>query len=297
MTTESGHIPVLFKEVMSGLAVKPGAWYLDLTFGRGGHTKGILEQGGQVVAFDQDSEAIRFARKNFVKAIETKKLILVERNFEFVTEEIGKLSGVSGQIAGILADFGVSSNQLGEAGRGFSFQEDAPLDMRMSKDLGVTAKDLINGLGKHELFRLLTEFAQESSAKRIVDVILTARAKRPIETTKQLADLIEKHLGRHGHLHPATKTFMALRMLVNDELGVIERMLPQAFDLLASGGRLVTISFHEGEDRLVKQFMKLKEEQGLAMLVTKKPLEASEEERKLNPRSRSAKLRILEKTV
>lgn len=296
MTTSSGHTPVLFKEAIVGLSVKADQWYLDLTFGRGGHTRGILELGARVVAFDQDEEAIRFARKNFVKEIETKKLILVERNFEFVSSEVEKLKEVS-DISGVLADFGVSSNQLEEAQRGFSFQEDAPLDMRMSRELGVTAKDLVNALGKHELYRLLTEFSQEQNAKRIVDAILIARQKKPIETTKELANLIEKKIGRYGHLHPATKTFMALRMLVNDELGVIERMLPQAFGLLGAEGRLVLISFHEGEDRLVKQFMKAKEDEGKGMVLTKKPIEASEEEKKLNPRSRSAKLRIMEKRV
>ncbi len=295
MNSQTGHTPVLFKEAIDGLNVQAGKWYLDLTFGRGGHTTGILSQGGKVVAFDQDNDAIKFARRNFVKEIETKNLILVERNFEHVGEEVDKLAEVKGSVFGALFDFGVSSNQLEEAERGFSFQTDAPLDMRMSKEMGVTARDLVNALGKRELERMLSEFAQEQNAKRITDLILTERKKKPIETTRQLADLIEKRIGRKGHLHPATKTFMALRMLVNDELGVIERGLPQAFDLLSPGGRLVAISFHEGEDRIVKHFAKNVEEMGKGRGITGKPIEASEEERHTNPRSRSAKLRIIEK--
>lgn len=288
---------MLFEEVIEGLNVVKEKWYLDLTFGRGGHTKGILSMGGRVVAFDQDAQAVRFARKHFVREIETGQLILIERNFEYVSEEVSRLQDVQGNIYGVLFDFGVSSNQLEEAERGFSFQQDAPLDMRMSQEMGVTARDLVNALGKRELERMLTEFAQESHAKRITDLILTERRRGPITTTRQLADLIEKRIGRHGHLHPATKTFMALRMLVNDELGVIERALPQAFALLNPTGRLAAISFHEGEDRIVKHYMKQLEESGKGRLLTKHPLEASDQERRENPRSRSAKLRIIEKIV
>lgn len=292
MNEDSGHIPVLFTEVIENIRIIPGKWYIDLTFGRGGHARGILAAGAKVIAFDQDSDALIYARENFAQDIEQGNLILIERNFEFIGEEI---AGQKKEIAGVLADFGVSSNQLDEAERGFSFQHDAPLDMRMSKELGVTAKDLVNALGKKELMQLLTEFAQESQAFRIVDAIMFERKRRPIETTKQLATLIEKKIGRKGHLHPATKTFMALRMLVNDEIGVIERMLPQAFEVLSAGGRLVTISFHEGEDRIVKQFGKRMVEEGRAQAITKKPLTASEEEMKANYRSRSAKLRAIEK--
>lgn len=294
MNEDSGHIPVLFIETIEQLKVKPDNWYLDLTFGRGGHTRGILSLGGKVIAFDQDKEALLYGKEHFKEEIDKGELILIERNFEHVADEVLKIKK---KISGILADFGVSSNQLSEAERGFSFQHDAPLDMRMSMELGVTAKDLVNALGKKELMSLLTEFAQESQAFRIVDAIMFERKKRPIETTKQLAALIERKIGRKGHLHPATKTFMALRMLVNDELGVIERMLPQAFRLLENGGRLVTISFHEGEDRIVKQFDKQMVDEGKAVAITKKPLMASEEEMKVNYRSRSAKLRTIEKNI
>lgn len=298
MSDTSGHVSVLLQEVIEGLAIQEGHWYVDVTFGRGGHTKGILEKGGKVIAFDQDEEAIRYGQKAFVRELEQKKIILVKRNFEFLREEIEKLGeDVQGDTYGVLADFGVSSTQLDEGDRGFSFQHDAPLDMRMNKELSVSAKDLVNGLGKRELYELLTQYAQEQHARVIVDVILDSRKHKPIETTGELASLIEKKIGRSGHLHPATKTFLALRMLVNDEAGVIERMLPQAMEILQRGGRLVTISFHEGEDRIVKKFMRDEENEGNGVGITKKPLEASNEERQINMRSRSAKLRIFEKTL
>lgn len=294
MMEDSGHVPVLFTEAIEGLHVQKDTWYVDATFGRGGHTQGILEQGGRVIAFDQDQTAIAYGQTHFVKEIETGRLVLVARNFEYIGEEVRKRDV---EIAGILADFGVSSNQLDEGERGFSFQHDAPLDMRMSSELGVTAKDLVNALGKKELTQVFTEFAQEQQAYRIADAIVNERKNGPIETTRQLAVVIERKIGRHGHLHPATKTFMALRMLVNDELGVIERMLPQAFQALATGGRLVTISFHEGEDRIVKQFNRTMVDGGKAIAITKKPLMAGDEEIHRNIRSRSAKLRIIEKAL
>ncbi len=296
--SRSGHVPVLFTEALEGLNVQHGIWYLDVTFGRGGHTRGILEKGGNVVAFDTDKEAISYGKQHFKQEIQDGQLILVHGNFEFVEQHVARIDGdVVGKIGGVLADFGVSSNQLEQVQRGFSFQHDAPLDMRMSDELTVTAKDLVNGLGKQELYRLFTEFAQEQHAKTIVSAIIEARKRKPIETTQGLARIIEKKVGRRGRLHPATKVFMALRMLVNDELGVIERMLPQAFGLLRSGGRLVTISFHEGEDRIVKQFMKRVEDERRGILLTKRPIEAREQEIKENPRSRSGKLRVIEKTL
>lgn len=295
---DSGHIPVLLEEVLEGLAVKPNHWYVDLTFGRGGHTSEILKRGGKVIALDQDEEAIVYAQRHFVQSLEARQLIVIKQNFEHLREEFERSQKeLVGQIAGVLADLGVSSNQLDEGERGFSFQHEAPLDMRMSTEQSVTAKDLVNGLGKKELYALLTTFAQEHRARIIVDAICRERVKHPIETTTQLARIIEEVAHRQGGIHPATKTFMALRMLVNDELGVLERMLPQAFELLAVGGRLAVISFHEGEDRLVKQFERQLEEQGKAVALSKKPITASERELSENPRSRSAKLRMIERTT
>jgi 16S rRNA (cytosine1402-N4)-methyltransferase len=289
------HIPVLFKEGMEALMVKTNAWYIDATFGRGGHTKGILDRGGKVIALDHDQEAIDKGKTVFSQEIQDGKLELVRSNFDAI-ESIDAVKNKA--IDGVLFDFGVNSAQLDSAVRGFSFQLDAPLDMRMDDRLGVTARDLVNALGKKELFALLTTYAQESRARFIVDAILVERSKRPIETTQQLAQLVERAVGgrkKHERLHPATKTFMALRMAVNDELGNIERVLPAALNILQVKGKLVTIAFHEGEDRLVKHAMRAWEEQGKGFQLTKHPIEPSEEELRRNPRSRSAKLRVFEK--
>ena len=169
--------------------------------------------------------------------------------------------------------------------------------MRMDMRLGVTARDLVNALGKKELYRMLTTFAQEYRARNIVNAILRARVSKPIETTQELAQLVERAIGQRksSHLHPATKTFMALRLAVNDELGSIERALPTALDTVADGGRIVTISFHEGEDRLVKHAMRGWQENDRGEALTKKPMEPSEQEVRDNPRSRSAKLRTFQK--
>lgn len=293
---DAAHIPVLRQEAITYLHVQPEAWYIDATFGRGGHTREIIAAGGYVIAMDCDQEAITYGQIKFVKEIEQGRLILVRENFEHIDEVVQKLHK-DGQIAGVLADFGVSSPQLDEGKRGFSFQQDSVLDMRMDDRLGVTAKDLVNALGKKELIEIITKYGDESYARVIVDAIVTARSKKPIESTQELANIIERKIGRRGRLHPATKTFMSLRMVVNDELGSIERFLPRSFDCLQTKGRLVTISFHEGEDRLVKHYMQQQESMGRAISITKKPIEPSESETTQNIRSRSAKLRCLEKTL
>ncbi len=287
------HIPVMLSEVIDGLSIVSGKWYIDATFGRGGHTEVMLSKGANVIAIDQDQDAISYAHTMFVQAIEQKQLIVIHSNFEYLST-FQELAGK--EIAGILFDFGLSSVQLDEGARGFSFQSDAPLDMRMDKNMAVTAKDLVNGLSKKELMYLLEKFAQESYAHGIADAIVKARANGQIQTTKELASIIEKARGRaNGHIHPATKTFMALRMAVNDELGSIERSLPIALDLLTNHGRLVTISFHEGEDRIVKNYMKEWQARGMGSSITKKPLMPDFSEVSINPRSRSAKVRIFEK--
>ncbi len=293
---EDTHHSVLVTESIEYLDVKPGKWYIDATFGRGGHSKEILIRGGNVIAIDCDDQAIGYGFRMFVKETETGKVKLVHENFDRIGEVVQRLEPeVAGNIYGVLADFGVSSPQLDLAERGFSFEKEATLDMRMDKRLGVLAKDLVNALGKKELEHIIKEIGGDHHARIIAEAILQARAKQPIETTTQLASIVEKVVHREGRLHPATKLFMALRIVVNDELGSIERFLPDAFNALASDGMLVTISFHEGEDRLVKQFMKEKEAAGLGTLKTKKPVEPSTEELGRNPRSRSAKLRAVQK--
>jgi len=297
MNNEKQHTPVLLQEVLENLEVRAGAWYVDGTFGLGGHSREILKRGGNVFGFDHDLETVEEAKKRFQEEIENKRVVLVHRNFNEMGEalELRKLN-----VMGVLFDFGVNSVQLDSGERGFSFQEDAELDMRMDKRLAVTAKDLVNGLGKKELFSLLTEIAQERFARKITDAIVQQRKEKLIIRTRELADLIEKAVGgrrpgAQGHLHPATKTFMALRIAVNSELQDIEQTLPIALDILQPHGRLVAISFHEGEDRLVKHAMRNWEQEEKGEQLTKKPIEASEQEKAMNPRSRSAKLRVFRK--
>ncbi|OGJ22523.1 MAG: 16S rRNA (cytosine(1402)-N(4))-methyltransferase [Candidatus Pacebacteria bacterium RIFCSPHIGHO2_01_FULL_46_10] len=297
MTSGHKHIPVLLNEAVDALAVKQGEWYIDATFGRGGHTQRILELGGKVIGIDHDEEAIETGKKMFAEEIAKGNLVLVRENFD----KLGELADLKDKaVYGVLFDFGMNSVQLDTPERGFSFQHDTALDMRMDSRLGVTAKDLVNALGKKELYDLLTTYAQEYRARIIVDAILRYRAQKPIETTRELADLVEKAVGGReeggrGRLHPATKTFMALRMVVNDELGNIERALPPALDLLQQGGRMVTISFQEGEDRLVKHTMRQWEADGKGEQLTKRPVTPLGEELQRNPRSRSAKLRVFAK--
>lgn len=291
---EFEHTPVLLKEAVDLLDVEDGRWYVDATFGRGGHTREILDLGGSVIALDHDKEAITYGMRHFVQAIEAKRIFFERENFEHIDDVVRKYEKV-GKINGILADFGISSPQVDDKNRGFSFQEDAPLDMRMDDRLGVQAKDLVNALGKNELYDIFTRYAGEHHARVIVDAILVARRTKPIETTKELATIIEKVVRREGHLHPATKVFQALRIIVNDELGSIERFLPKACAVLAAQGRLVTIAFHEGEDRLVKHFEQELEGSGTIEILTRKPIEPTDEEIERNPRSRSAKLRAIVK--
>lgn len=285
----------MLHEALDGLRVQEGKWYVDATFGRGGHTAAILQKGGKVIAVDHDDEAIAYGSVHFVKELEKGDIKLVHANFS----ELGTIPDTTTRkITGILFDFGLNSVQLDTADRGFSFQQEAMLDMRMDKRLGVTAKDLVNALGRKELYDLLTTYAQEFRARTIVEALLRNRINKPIETTTELAEIVEKAVGGRKHpgdIHPATKTFMALRLVVNDELGSIERALPTALDLLEDSGRLVTISFHEGEDRIVKHAMKTWEIEKKGTQLTKKPLEPSMEEQRENPRSRSAKLRIFVK--
>jgi 16S rRNA (cytosine1402-N4)-methyltransferase len=298
----NNHVPVLLDEAVNALEVKKGCWYIDGTFGRGGHTSAILAKGGKVIAFDVDQEAIEFGQQNFAAEIEAQKLLLVRANFEKLSEEIYRLyqkhAGTSQEISeihGALFDFGVSSPQLESPTRGFSFQYDADLDMRMDDRLGVKAKDLIAILSEKQLADLFWRYGGEEMSRAIARKIVYARAKKPIQSVDELVTVIEQVKHRHGHLNPATKVFQALRIAVNDELGAIEKVLPQALDLIMSGSKLVTISFHEGEDRVVKNMFRDWELAGKGTHQTHKVVTAGEEELKTNTRSRSAKLRIFER--
>jgi 16S rRNA (cytosine1402-N4)-methyltransferase len=290
------HIPVLKQEVIEALAVKAGAWYIDGTFGRGGHTSEVLALGGNVVAFDMDESAHEYASQNFSQAIESGQLRMARANFAQLGAELEKLNFSRHTFAGSMFDLGMSSNQIDESGRGFTFQRDEPLDMRMDENQGVTAADLLNALPEKHLKSMFWENSQESFASIIAREIVKRREKKPWRTTQELADLIEKvKRGRKaGHIHPATKVFQALRMAVNTELDNLTVLLDQLPAWMAPESRVVFLAFHEGEDRQVKQTFNMWQKQGRALQITKKPVMATDEELRANPRSRSAKMRAIE---
>ncbi len=279
------HIPVLYEEVLNLLQVRPGQVYVDATLGGAGHTKGILERGGLVIGLDQDPEAVARAR-----ALGLPGLRVFQRNFRHLKEVLQE-AGVP-QVAGILADLGVSSFHLEDPKRGFSYQREGPLDMRMGEE-GPTAYEVVNTLPLEDLRRILRDLGEEKQAHRIAKAIVERRQKAPIRTTLELAEVVRRAVGFRKAGHPARKTFQAIRMYVNDELGALEEFLRQAEEVLAPGGRLLVITFHSLEDRVVKRFLK----ESRLKILTKKPIAPSPEEVARNPRSRSAKLRAAEKEV
>lgn len=297
--TNSFHIPVLLKEVIEGLNVKPGKKYIDATLGGGGHTLEILKKGGEVLGIDCDSEAIEYSRKRLEAACPlgvyppAGRWKLIKGNFADILKIAKKENFYP--VSGILFDLGVSSHQLETSSRGFSFNREGLLDMRMDKDLIVSAADLVNALSKNELYFIFKKFGEEFHSREIADAIIRARRVSPIKTTDELARIVLKVAGKRtkrDRTHPATRIFQALRICVNDELNNLKRALPQVLELLEKGGRLAVISFHSLEDRIVKNFLKENEELRRLKILTKKPIRPGEEEIKKNVRSRSAKLRI-----
>lgn len=304
-----GHVPVMLTEVLHNLAPRDGAAYLDATFGGGGYSAAILETAPCVLwAIDRDAEAI--ARGADLASRFPGQLHLLQGTFGTMLALLSE-QDVS-QLDGVVLDLGVSSFQIDDAARGFSFRMDGPLDMRMGQQ-GPTAADLVNTLPEAEIADVLYEFGEERASRRIAKAIVAARAVAPIETTSRLAEIIRSVLppDRSGN-HPATRSFQALRIKVNDELAEIERALAQAAELLAPGGRLVVVSFHSLEDRIVKRFMT--EATGrtpapsrhspggltarpapLFRLLTQKALRPGDAETSHNPRSRSARLRAMER--
>src|SRR5829696_2094918 len=295
------HIPVLLAEVLDALAPQSGGRYLDGTLGGGGHAAAVLEASapnGRLLGIDADPSALAAAGARLAAFGE--RVTLAHGNFR----DIGRLAHEHGfeQIDGLLLDLGVSSYQLDTPERGFSFAAAAPLDMRLDPTGGATAADLVNDTPESELADLIFRYGEERGSRRIARLIAEARRKQPIETTLELAELVTRALGgRHGKIHPATRTFQALRIAVNRELESLETALPQAVELLAAGGRMAIISFHSLEDRIVKLFFRAEsgyggsEQAARLQIITKKPIEASEQEARANPRSRSAKLRVAEK--
>lgn len=286
------HVPVLLQEVIEGLSVKSGEQYIDATTGDAGHTKEILKKGGILLAIDSDPKAINRA-KGFIS--EAQKVTFAVGNYKNL-EKIAVKHGFT-KSQGILFDLGVSSAQLEDPTKGLSFTIDAPLDMRLDPKLKVTAKNLLNQLTKEQLYEILTRNAQEELAWPIAEAIVSSRSLKPIETTGELANIVVKaQAGKKlGLIHPATKTFLALKIQVNKEIDNLNKGLSQAIKILKKDGRLVVISFHETEDRLVKLTFKKAQNQQALKILTKKPITASEAEININPRSRSAKLRIAQK--
>ena len=296
---ESIHTPVLYKETLAALKIKKGECYIDATFGLGGHSKGVLERRGKILGIEVDPQAIEQAAKNL--SLELIKedgslvargasLTLVQGNFA----DIGQIAPKFGvwETPGVIFDLGLSSLQLAEAKRGFSFNKQGPLDMRMDQRLVVTAADLVNGLSQGELYELFSKFGQEHRSRRIARAIVEARVKKKIETTGELSEVIKQCGGKREKIHPATRVFQALRIVVNDELNNLKKGIEGAASLLRKDGRLVVISFHSLEDAIVKRFFKERED---LKILTKKPIIPSNEEIAENPRSRSAKMRVAEK--
>lgn len=297
------HRPVLLQETLELLAVQAGAYYLDATFGHGGHSRAILEAGGKVIAFDFDQQAINAAQENFKEELACGHLTLIRENFTQLNEVVTNLKkSLDFEISGVLFDFGTSTEQLMSKERGFSFRaENETLDMRMDDRLGVKACDLLKLLGEKQMADMFFNYGGEKDARRIAKEIVKIRKENPeeLERVGKLVEIVAKVKGqqKNGRINPATKVFQALRIVVNDELDNIEKALPVAFQILkesaAINKRFVCISFHEGEDRLVKTFFTNKVDNNQATLLSKKAIMASPEELLINKRARSAKLRAI----
>ena len=283
------HVPVMPDEALDLLAIRPDGVYLDCTAGLGGHTALIAQrlESGTVIANDRDAVSLELARVN---TQQWKDRICFHLGTFGSLREAVEQAGFD-KVDGLLADTGVSRYQLTSAERGFSFMADGPLDMRMDPTRGRTAADLVNHTDEKTLADLIFQFGEERRARRIARAIVRAR---PLRSTLHLADVVERAVPRTGRLHPATKTFMALRMAVNDEPGELAKLLDVGSDLIRSGGRMVVISFMSSDDRQVKEKFRSLAREGRATLLTKHPLEPSPEEIEQNPASRSAKLRAVE---
>lgn len=313
MSKEFHHVTVLLHETIDMLDVKPDGVYVDATLGGAGHSEyllGKLSEFGHLYAFDQDQHAIENAKTRLSPFIERGMVTFIKGNFRQLKERLNEL-GVT-EIDGICYDLGVSSPQLDERERGFSYKKDAPLDMRMNQEASLTAYEVVNSYDYHDLVRIFFKYGEDKFSKQIARKIEQTRAIKPIETTTELAEIIKsakpaKELKKKGH--PAKQIFQAIRIEVNDELGAADESIQQAMDLLAIGGRISVITFHSLEDRLTKQLFKeastVEVPKGLPFipdelkpkmeLVNRKPILPSQEELEENNRSHSAKLRVAQK--
>jgi len=294
---ELRHIPVLVEEVMTLLRLVPHGNYVDGTLGGGGHASEILKQtapDGIIVGIEWDEEAIAEARKNLASYGDRVKIF--RENFVNLPDVLRAMQMEA--VDGIFLDLGFSSLQIEKAERGFSLKEEGPLDMRMDQRIDRTASDLVNHLSPQELEKILFDYGEERWAKRIVRAIVQERERSPIETTQALRRIVLRAIPKrfhHRRIDPATKTFQALRITVNEELENLKRILETGWKSVKKGGRICIISFHSLEDRLVKEAFRAQERKRLIHIVTKRPVVPSEEERERNPRSRSAKLRCAER--
>jgi 16S rRNA (cytosine1402-N4)-methyltransferase len=291
--SEPRHVPVLPTEVLTLLAPQPGQTIVDCTLGAGGHSQQLAEKigpSGTLIGLDQDEQMLALARQRLTAYPQVK---LVQANFEQLASVLSNL-GIT-RVDSVLADLGFCSDQMDDPTRGLSFQADGPLDMRLDTSCGQTAADVVNTLSERALADVIFEFGEERFSRRIAKRIVERRASQPFATTADLADVV-KHSVPWGpdtrRIHPATRTFQALRIAVNDELGALDRLLAMLPNQVAIGGRVAIISFHSLEDRRVKQAFRDRPEW---KPITKKPVEASEHESATNPRARSAKLRVAER--
>lgn len=291
------HLPVMFKEVVEHLNLKPGKVIVDATLGTGGHSLEILKHilpGGRLIGIDRDKESLEIAGQRLGDFKEAASLVYADfRNIDSVLSGLG-IKGIDG----ILFDLGISLNQLEDAERGFSFSREGPLDMRMDRSSFISAYDLINNLNEDELSNLLWSFGQERWHNRIAHLLVKERQKSPIATTSQLARIVLRAMPQrfqYQKIHPATRTFQAIRIAVNRELEALEEAIRKSIDLLNKGGRICVISFHSLEDRIVKWDFKRSASEHAISIITKKPLVTSLEEKENNPSSRSAKLRIAQR--
>ncbi len=303
----SPHQPVLYKEIIHALQPKRGGQYVDCTLGAGGHARGILEAcapDGLLLGLDVDPQALALARETL--APYERRIRLVQASYITLSDQLAAAGWDAAD--GILLDLGASSMQFDSPSRGFSFLQEGPLDMRFGPHATQTAADLVNTWDERELADILFHYGEERDSRKIARAIV---ANRPLHTTRELVAVIEKVSPRRGdRIHPATRTFQALRIAVNEELASVEKVLPQAVTALRSGGRCAVISFHSLEDRIVKDYFREQskdlvnppyekiyevERNAILRLVTKKPITPSDEETRINPRARSAKLRVVEK--
>jgi len=306
--TRGYHRPVLLREVLDYLRPEPGDTFLDCTIGGGGHARAFLQAGAEVIGVDQDPDAIAESMASLADF--ASRLTLIRGNFVDITRSLQDMD-VSG-FDGVLIDLGISSHQLDTPQRGFSFQHSGPLDMRMGPNIPRRASDLVNYAPEAELVRIFRDYGEEPAARRVAAEIVRTRVSHPFATTVELARAVESVLPRRGPRHPATRVFQALRIAVNDELGTIERALPLLAEYIRPGGRFAVITFQSLEDRLVKQFFRKVTQEwvdrpewpeprrnpsfGFRSL-TSRPVEPSEVELAANPRSRSAKLRVIERNL